>query len=192
MNKDWNYQLVATLMVSNNKKEEIMIEQTQMVQPVNASVQQNDKAARTLADLDRVMLADVRKHWVDFQSSRNRDAIYGYLHMVFMQVDWWARNPLEKDEALRAAKQQNPKLAPPEDPFAAVIACTADPKKVDDKTRSKWSRILRYAARYKPEKELLRDFLQRKGGINKCAARYTRRLGRKAKAKAVSQKKRCR
>src|ERR1700730_14080850 len=82
MNKDWNYQLVATLMVSNNKKEEIMIEQTQMVQPVNASVQQNDKAARTLADLDRVMLADVRKHWVDFQSSRNRDAIYGYDQVI--------------------------------------------------------------------------------------------------------------
>ena len=31
-------------------------------------------------------------------------------------------------------------------PLAAVIACTADPKKVDGKTRSKWSRVLRYAA----------------------------------------------
>ena len=132
-----------------------------------------------------MVLADVRKQWVDFQSSRNRAAIYGYLHIVFMQVDWWAQNTLEKDEALGAAKQQNPKLPLPEDPFAAVIACTADPKKVDDKTRSKWSRVLRYAAKYKPEKELLRDFLQRKGGINKCAARYARRLGRSSKARAV-------
>ena len=60
-----------------------------------------------------------------------------------------------------------------------MIACTADPKKVDDKTRSKWSRVLRYAARYKPEKELLMDFLQRKGGINKSASRYTVASGEK-------------
>jgi hypothetical protein len=162
-----------------------MTEPTKMIQPVNPPVQPIDEPDWTLADLDRVVLADVRKQWVDFQSSRNRDAIYGYLHIVFMQVNWWAQNTLEKDEALGAAKQQNPKLPLPEDPFAAVIACTADPKKVDDKTRSKWSRVLRYAAKYKPEKELLRDFLQRKGGINKCAARYARRLGRNSKARAI-------
>ena len=154
-----------------------MTERTKIVQPVNATVQQTDNYARTLADLDRVVLADVKNQWVDFQSSRNRDAIYGYLNIVFMQVDWWEQNPLEKDEALQAIKQQNPKLVLPEDPFAAVMACTADPKKVDDKTRSKWSRVLRYAAKYKPDKELLRDFLQRKGGINKCAGRYARRIG---------------
>jgi hypothetical protein len=170
-------------MVSKNTKGKTMTEQIEISQSVNQTVQQTDNYARTLADLDRVVLADVRKHWANFQSSRNRDAIYGYLHMVFTQVEFWTRNPSEKGEALRAAKQQNPKLALPEDQFAAVIACTADPKKVDDKTRSKWSRVLRYAAKYKPEKELLRDFLQRKGGINKCAARYARRLGRNSKAR---------
>jgi hypothetical protein len=164
------------------RREKTMTEPTKIVQPVNPTVQQAVEYAWTLADLDRVVLADVKKHWVDFQSSRNRDAIYSYLHIVFMQVDYWAQNPSEKGEALRAAKQQNPNLALPEDPFAAVIACTADPKKVDDKTRSKWSRVLRYAAKYKPEKELLRDFLQRKGGINKCAGRYARRIGRISKA----------
>jgi hypothetical protein len=98
--------------------------------------------------------------------------------------------PLERDEALRAIKQQNPELTLPEDPFAVVIACTSDPKKADDKVRSKWTRVLRYAAKFKPEKELLRDFLQRKGGINSCAGRYTRRLGRKAKAKTASRSSR--
>jgi hypothetical protein len=162
-----------------------MTEQAKMVQPVNPSVSQNNKSDRALSDLDRVVLNDVTKHWANFQSSRNRDAIYGYLHMVFMQVEFLAQNPLEKIEALRSVRQQNPKLSLSEDPFSAVIACTADPKKADNKAVSKWSRVLRYAAKYKPEKELLRDFLQRKGGINKCAARYTRRLGRKAKARAV-------
>ena len=65
------------------------------------------------------------------------------------------------------------------DPFAAVILCTADPEKADFRTRSKWSRVLRYAAEFKDHSESLGDFIKRKGGINKCAARFTRRLGRR-------------
>ena len=67
------------------------------------------------------------------------------------------------------------------EPFAVVIYCTADRGKVDERTRSKWSRVLRYAAQYKDLDEPLRDFIKRKGGINKCAARFTRRLGRGGK-----------
>jgi hypothetical protein len=33
-----------------------------------------------------------------------------------------------------------------EDPFAAIIRCTADPAKADKRTRSKWSRVMRYAS----------------------------------------------
>jgi hypothetical protein len=62
--------------------------------------------------------------------------------------------------------------------FAAIILCTSDPGKVDKRTRSKWSRVLRYAAEYKPSSEPLAAFIQRKGGINKCAVRFTRYLGR--------------
>ena len=64
------------------------------------------------------------------------------------------------------------------EPFATIIYCTADRGKVDERTRSKWSRVLRYAAEYKDPDEPLRDFIKRKGGINKCAARFARRLGR--------------
>jgi hypothetical protein len=71
------------------------------------------------------------------------------------------------------------------EPFAAVILCTADHDKVDDRTRSKWSRVLRYAAERKAPDERLRDFIKRKGGINECAARFARRLGRKANCVAV-------
>jgi hypothetical protein len=167
-----------------------MIEHTLIVQPVNAPVQQTDRPARTLADPERVVLVDVRKMWTEYQSIRDRSAVYRYLHMVFMQLDRWQRKPEEMREALSTVRKEHPNITLPADEYAAVIACTADPKKVDGKTCSKWSRVLRYAARYKPEKELLRDFLQRKGGINKCAARYARRLGRKAKAKAASRTRR--
>jgi hypothetical protein len=60
-----------------------------------------------------------------------------------------------------------------EDPFAAVIRCTADPAKADKRTRSKWSRVMRYVAAHKSGSERLDQSAQRKGGINTCAARYS-------------------
>jgi hypothetical protein len=66
-----------------------------------------------------------------------------------------------------------------DEPFAAIIRCTADPAKVDKRTRSKWSRALRYAAEFKTNAEPIAAFVRRKGGINKCAARFARCLGRR-------------
>ena len=65
-----------------------------------------------------------------------------------------------------------------EDPFAAIIRCTADPAKAEKRTRSKWSRVMRYAAMYKADSEPLGQFVIRKGGINACVARFSRCLGR--------------
>jgi hypothetical protein len=67
---------------------------------------------------------------------------------------------------------------PNDEPFAAIILATADSAKVDKRTRSKWLRALRYAMAYKPVAEPLAAFVQRKGGINKCAERFARCLGR--------------
>jgi len=70
------------------------------------------------------------------------------------------------------------KVSDREDPFAAIIRCTADPSKADKRTRSKWSRVMRYAAAYKPDSEPLNQFIRHRGGINACAGRFTRCLGR--------------
>jgi hypothetical protein len=66
--------------------------------------------------------------------------------------------------------------------FAAIILVTSDPAKVDRRTRSKWSRVLRYAMEYKPSSEPLAAFVQRKGGINECAERFSHCLGRRGTA----------
>jgi hypothetical protein len=42
---------------------------------------------------------------------------------------------------------------------------------------------MRYAVAYKPDSEPLDPFIKRKGGINACAARFTRRLGRSCRQK---------
>jgi hypothetical protein len=78
------------------------------------------------------------------------------------------------------APEPNPEVGTPAraTASAAVIMCTADPSKADKRTRSKWSRLMRYAAVYKPDSEALGQFIYRKGGINACAARFSRCLGR--------------
>jgi hypothetical protein len=122
-------------------------------------------------------LLRVQNAWADCQASRARNAIYGYLSAVFDLVMWWAAEDRAVSRARWALRLYRLDL-PNDEPFSAIISCTSDPGKVDKRTRSKWSRVLRYAMEYKSSSEPLAAFVQRKGGINKCAARFTRCLGR--------------
>src|SRR6266480_3105298 len=124
-------------------------------------------------DLTRVRIA-----WDECQAHRERDAIYSYLTAVFELVAWWAAENCAVVRARKALRLQRLDLPTTDEPFAAVILCTADRNKVDKRTRSKWSRVLRYSAEYKSSSEPLAAFVQRKGGINACAARFARCLGR--------------
>jgi hypothetical protein len=126
-------------------------------------------------DLERV-----RNAWDDCQATRDRNAIYRYLAAVYGLVAWWAAEGREVDRAHRALRLRRLEISEREDPFVAVIRCTANPAKADKRTRNKWSRVMRYAAVYKPDSEPLDRFIRRKGGINACAARFSRRLGRTA------------
>jgi len=126
----------------------------------------------------RANLLRLEREWEIVQESRDRDAIYGYLTAVFELVVCWAKEGMAVRRACRALYLRRHSSEREPEPFAAVILCTADRGKLDDRTRSKWSRVLRYAAEYKGLDEPLRDFIKRKGGLNKCAARFTRRLGR--------------
>jgi hypothetical protein len=123
-------------------------------------------------DLERV-----RGIWEDCQASRGRNVIYEYLSAVYGLVAWWAAESRDTDRVRQALRLHRLKVFDREDPFAAIIRCTADPAKADKRTRSKWSRALRYAVAYKPDSEPLDQFIRRKGGINACASRFSRCLG---------------
>jgi hypothetical protein len=124
-------------------------------------------------DLER--LRDV---WEDCQATRDRNAFYGYLNAVYGLVAWWIAEGREADRARRALHLQRLAVSDREDPFASIIRCTADPAKADKRTRSKWSRVMRYAVAYKPHSDSLDQFIRCKGGINACAARFTRNRGK--------------
>jgi hypothetical protein len=130
-------------------------------------------------DALKANLSRLEDEWETYQTTRDRDGIYQYLAAVFELVMWWKHEQKAMEYARRAMWLRGHRTVVKEpEPFAAVIFCTADPEKVDYRMRSKWSRVLRYAAVYKDLDKPLQDFIKRKGGINKCAIRYARRLGR--------------
>jgi hypothetical protein len=103
--------------------------------------------------------------------SRRRNA-----NVAAWQKGGWSAARRENLGWLRMLLQRTTSLE--HDTLAIVIEATSDFEKVDRKMRSKWSRVLRFAEKYKSEAEPLITFITHQGGINGCAALYARRLGR--------------
>jgi hypothetical protein len=66
--------------------------------------------------------------------------------------------------AQKALRLQKIRRSDHDEPFAAIIFCTADCRKVGRRTRSKWSRVRRYAMEHKSKAEPLATFIRREGG----------------------------
>jgi hypothetical protein len=119
-------------------------------------------------------LAEAHTAWRAYQSTRRRDAVYDYLMAVFKLVRRWRKQQCAKarsHQALRATGHRA--TIRNHEPFSAVIFCTSDSRIVDTKTRSKWSRALRYAEGFKPDDQSLARFIKSQGGLNECASRWS-------------------
>jgi hypothetical protein len=121
-----------------------------------------------------IELAEMDRAWRKYQSINDRDAVYIYLASVFDIVMRWRRLncALNKSRAALRLRPNPPQMKP--EPFGIMIFCTSDSNIADAKTRSKWSRVLRYAARAKPASERLTAFVKSNGSINECARRFAR------------------
>ncbi len=128
--------------------------------------------ARLTRRLERISDA-----WNDFQSSRARDAVYGYLASVFSIVEQYKVRRKTAKLLRHACEFADLPFDRNVDPFTAVIRCTSDGS-VDSKMISKWARALRYVARSKRPTMPLEKFVKRVGGINACATLYARYFGR--------------
>jgi hypothetical protein len=125
----------------------------------------------------RQKLGDVCDAWDDFQGSRNRDAVYGYLRAVFSIVKHYSGRRRTKRLLRCAYKFAGLPFDKNSDPFAAVIRCTCE-HKLDNKTVSKWARALRYVAHCKKPRTRVKTFMKHQGGVNACADRYAQYFGR--------------
>ena len=115
--------------------------------------------------------------WDDFQASRARDAVYGYLGAVFAIVEHYKMRRRNKKLLRQAPKFADLPFDKTADPFTAVIRCTCDDS-IDSKTISKWARALRYVAQFKDPSTRLKAFMTEAGGVNACADRYAKYFGR--------------
>jgi hypothetical protein len=125
----------------------------------------------------RRWLAKVRGAWADFQASRARDAVYEYLDAVLAIVEHYKVRRRTNRLLRHAFEFAHLPFDKHADPFTAVIRCTCGDG-ADTKTISKWSRALRFVARYKERTSGLRTFMKEAGGVNACADRYARYYGR--------------
>jgi hypothetical protein len=130
-----------------------------------------DALSATLSRLDG--------EWETYQTSRDRDGIYRYLSALFDIVAVWEVEGSGRKNAGRTlwlrGRRRILRRAP--EPFAALIMITSN---ADYKTRSKWTRVLRYALVRKDTSEAFKKFVKRKGGINACASMYTRYIARQS------------
>jgi hypothetical protein len=125
----------------------------------------------------RRWLEKVRRAWGDFQRSRARDAVYGYLEAVFAIIAHY-RVRRRTNRLLRHAFEfANLPFDKSADPFSVIIRCTCD-SGVDAKTISKWARALRYVRYCKTAQQPLKKFMTAAGGVNACADRYAKLMRR--------------
>ncbi len=115
--------------------------------------------------------------WSDFQSSRARDAVYGYLAGVFAIVEHYKVRRKTRKLLRHAFEFADLPFDENADPFTAIIRCTSDGS-VDSKMISRWARALRYVIHFKRPTMPLEKFVKRVGGINACASLYARYFGR--------------
>jgi hypothetical protein len=143
------------------------------------AVYRSDYKATRESPKDRLRqrLVTVCNAWDDFQECRKRDAVYGYLKVVFALVVGHRGRRRTKRLLRRAFQFAGLSVDKNADPFVAVIRCTSE-RNTDNKTISKWARALRYAARCKRPRTKLQTFIKKMGGINACAEPYAIYLGR--------------
>jgi hypothetical protein len=133
------------------------------------------KESRFVSELE--MLKAISKRTF---SSSNRMAVQTFLGAIFNQVSRWQAEDRLVEELYRLLDTlKAPVPLKIGEAFAVVIYCTAP--QVDQKSRSKWARALRYAAANKPDDEPIKKFIKRKGGINACASRYAEYVRRPSK-----------
>lgn len=124
----------------------------------------------------------IQECWTKLKETRSRDGIYEVLGETFELVQWWKAENKVDERADRAYERfADPELPLHQEPFAIMLATAASPDKIDRRTLSKFSRVLRLAAEFKAPGEPLRDFIKAKGGLNACAGEFARRLGRHRK-----------
>ena len=111
-----------------------------------------------------------KEAWAKYQenSKYNKNAVYGYLQVVFDLVQQWKRKGMADEYSLKALKQDEFPSRMKADPYARVIYCSSD---AEPKKRSKWANIMQWVAENNKNARSFTEFVTKNGGLNKCVDR---------------------
>jgi len=102
---------------------------------------------------------------------------------VFEIVAIWTVDKCANGRARQALALSGAPTPAGNEPFVLLITVAAHPHRIDERTLSKWTRVLQFAADRKLPSTPLDAFAKRYGGVNDCAAEFTRRLRKRSKQK---------
>ena len=111
-----------------------------------------------------------RKAWNEYQanSGYSRDAVYGYLEVVFNIIQGWKREGVADEHTLKALKQHDFPIKMKADPFGRLIYCSTGTWD-NPKMRSKWANVMQWVAKHNKKARSFTEFVTKNGGLNKCA-----------------------
>ena len=115
----------------------------------------------------RAGIAKARKAWDEYQANGefSRDAVYGYLQVVFDLVQQWKKRGMADEYSLKALKRHEWTIRMKADPYARVIYCSSE---AEPKKRSKWAIIMQWVAENNKKARSFTEFVTKNGGLNKC------------------------
>ena len=114
-------------------------------------------------------ITKAKEAWAKYQedSKYNKNAVYGYLQVVFDLVQQWDKKKLADEYSLKALKQDEWRngIRMKADPYARVIYCSS---KAEPKIRSKWAIIMQWVADNNRRGRSFTEFVTNIGGLNEC------------------------
>jgi hypothetical protein len=111
-----------------------------------------------------------RKAWDEYQANAefSRDAVYGYLQVVFDIIQGWKREGVADEYTLKALKQHDFPIRMKADPFGRLIYCSTGTWD-NPQMRSKWANVMQWVAKHNKKARSFTEFVTKNGGLNKCA-----------------------
>lgn len=111
--------------------------------------------------------AKLNKAYAVYKSAPERDAIYVYLAAVFEFAGGFSSSSDCELVGRRMVKANGGRPVPTQTAFHLLVGATASA--TDARTRWKWVRCLWRAKRDRVKSQGLQTFIQKQGGVNKCA-----------------------
>ena len=130
-----------------------------------------DHEERDVTTLSRSQLKNLEAAFEEYQSTRKRDAVYGYLTAVYRFARQFKKASHRKIVGAHMLSLRDRGSRKTDNEFSAIVRATSA---VSEQTRWKWVQCLAFARHEKIASKRLQAFIKKHDGINECADEWVR------------------